>query len=135
MLRSFAIKELRETYLIALCRVGGLCLLPGGCDEVSALAVLLGRLLCYPVLGDSLSGAFAIVSGGLAIALGLRNRRGIRSEHVPLSPAPARPPVAIAWRKACRRSRDLSGRAAIPVLLYAWWAATPGTHASPFECR
>jgi len=139
MLRTLAQKELRETILIALAALVvyaylvttgiGLDLvpyfyLPGFYPDQRAI----------PFVGGVFSGMFVLVSAGFAIALGLRQSVGesIRDTFVFLLHRPVRRERLIAVKLVTGAVLYLAC-AGLPILMYAWWAATPRTHASPFS--
>jgi len=138
MLKTLAQKELRETILIALAAlvvyaylvITGIGLdllpyfyLPGFYPDERAI----------PFVGGVFSGMFVLVSVGFAIALGLRQSVGesIRDTFVFLLHRPVRRQRLIAVKLLTGAALYLVC-AALPILVYAWWAATPRTHASPF---
>lgn len=139
MLKTLAQKELRETGLIALAALVVYGYLVGTCMGF--------RLMPYfylpgfypderviPFLGGGFHGTFVLVSVGLAIALGLRQSLGesVRDTFVLLLHRPVRWERLIAV-KLLTGAALYSACAALPILVYAWWAATPRTHASPFS--
>jgi hypothetical protein len=87
-----------------------------------------------PFLTDAFQWQFAVVAFGLAAALGLRQSLGdflgdayLFLLHRPVSRTQilvTKLQVGLALYLIC---------AAAAILLYAWWASLPGTHASPFE--
>lgn len=138
MIRALAAKELRETSLVVLVALVvyayvvatgmGLTVLPG-----FYLPYLYADKLTIPFLGGGFRESLAMVSAGLAIALGLRQSAGesIRDTFVFLLHRPVRWHRLIAVKLLTGAALYLVC-AALPILLYAWWAATPVTHASPF---
>jgi hypothetical protein len=86
-----------------------------------------------PFVGHGYLANFAWVSAGLTIALGFRQSLG-ESIHGTWLFLLHRP---VAWKRLLG-VKLLVGVAsylicsAAAILVYAWWAATPGTHASPF---
>jgi hypothetical protein len=139
MLKTLAFKELRETSLVALAAlvvyayvVGtsmGFSLLPG----LYLLPYVYADEQVIPFLGGGIEETLALVSAGFAIALGLRQSAGesMRDTFLFLLHRPVR------WERTIG-VKLLTGAAvygvcaSLPILLYGWWAATPGTHASPF---
>ncbi len=134
MLKSLAIKELRETagigvvalifYAIFVAHAMGLPLVPWQPGTSHSI----------PLVSDSFRTMYFMISGCLAAALGLRQsalETAFGTEQFLLHRPVSRP-----WLIG---TKLLIGGcvylvvAALPVLLYAAWAATPGTHASPFE--
>lgn len=87
-----------------------------------------------PFVATSFIWPFAWISAGLALVLGVRQSKWEveRGTAVFLFHRPLR-------RTTIIRTKLLTGIAvyfliaAIPILLYGAWAATPGTHAAPFE--
>jgi hypothetical protein len=87
-----------------------------------------------PFLNDAFAAQFAVVAFVLAVALGLRQSLGdflgdayLFLLHRPLSRTQvvaSKLTVGLAIYLIC---------GAVPILLYAWWASLPGTHASPFD--
>ena len=134
MLKSLAIKELRETagigvvalifYAIFVSQAMGLPLVPWA--GISSYVI--------PFVNDSLQGTCLVISGCLAAALGLR-QSALETTFGTDQFLMHRPVL----RTQLVGAKLLIGVcvyltvAALPVLLYAAWAATPGTHASPFE--
>jgi hypothetical protein len=87
-----------------------------------------------PFLGGAFTLLFTLVSGVLAFVLGLwqtvgESRRDTYALllHLPL------PRGQIIGAKLATGLALYLTLAALPILALAWWAATPGTHASPFE--
>jgi hypothetical protein len=138
MTRALLYKELRETLPIAA--VGLACLVFIALDamEYSPLPNLLGGRYVgvIPFLShmDQFFGRFAVAAGAFAIALGFWHSLGDfwGEAHLFLLHRPVNRRkiyvtklfVGIVTYLLC---------AAAPILLYALWAATPGTHASPFD--
>ena len=86
-----------------------------------------------PFVGDGFSMTVAGVAVMLAVALGFRQTLGesLQGTYLLLFHLPA-----TRWRlvgaKLLVGLCIYSAGTAVPVLLFAFWAATPGTHASPF---
>jgi hypothetical protein len=136
MTSALAYKEFREILGIAALGLAALLLVALTSMGFSPLPGLLpgpkpGRI---PFVHDDFSQQFAIAAGLLAIALGLWQSlgdfRGDAQLFLLHRPVP--------WR-TIYATKLLAGLAAYlasgmaAILLYAIWAATPGTHASPFE--
>jgi hypothetical protein len=134
MLKSLAIKELRETagigvvalifYAIFVSQAMGLPLVPGASVDP----------LSSPLVSDSFRTMYFMISGCLAAALGLRQsvlETAFGTEQFLLHRPVSRP--WLIGTKLLTGGCVYLAVAAVPVLLYAAWAATPGTHASPFE--
>ena len=130
MFRAMALKELRETRGITLLALAAYALL------VAAEASPWGVRQRYwpPFVNDSLFfGWFICISAAMAIALGLRQTLG---ESIPGTyPFLFHRPADRRWLIGVKL---LTGSvlylvcAAVPIVAYGIWAATPGTHPSPF---
>lgn len=134
MHRQIALKELRETGWIA-----GVALVVQFYYVVGQMGLTLLPWLSRPAdppipfVGSGYTGSFAMVAVALAVALGFAQTSGesVRGTWLFLLHRP------MAWRTLVR-TKLLVGAAlyfaagAIPVLIYAVWANTPGRHASPF---
>jgi hypothetical protein len=85
--------------------------------------------------GDSMrfAGQFAVVSALMAIVLGFRQTLGeaLHGTYVFLFHLPA-PRMSLVYGKLLLGLFLYLACGAVPILLYGVWAATPGTHASPF---
>jgi len=130
MLRAMVYKELRETVLI-----GVLALVAFALSNYFPM-----RFYYYygdrgiPFVQDGFVGSFAMVAVGFAIVLGLRQSfvESMRGTWLFLLHRPIPRWHVIAVKLAVGAAMYLVC-AAVPILIYAQWAATPGTHASPFE--
>jgi hypothetical protein len=136
MTRALLYKEFRETLGIAA--VGLVALLGVAASSIGFPLLPFGWLSRpsgwqIPFVSDSFVSLFALVAAGLAVALGFRQSIGdflgdaqLFLLHRPIS------------RGRIYATKLLLGLAiyllcgVAPILLYAGWAATPGTHASPF---
>jgi hypothetical protein len=139
MYKALVLKELRETAGIAV---------------IALLAYLAGimNLLGYPVLPFGFLGFipryaavsipfldnqfyqwFIVISVGFVIAIGLRQTVGesVRGTWLLLMHRPLERRNLIAVKLAVGTALYLTV-SALAILIYAAWAATPGTHASPF---
>jgi hypothetical protein len=87
-----------------------------------------------PFLGGAFTLLFTVVSGMLAFVLGLWQTVGEtrRDTYALLLHLPMPRGRIIAAKLATGLALYLI-LAALPILALAWWAATPGTHASPFD--
>lgn len=136
MIKALAIKELREVRGIVLIALGlylalvsnlvGLGLftfpaLPRAGDEV-------------PFAGTAFATAFGLLSGVFALALGFRQSAWEvgRGTYLFLLHRPMRRDM-IFLTKLVTGIAVLLICGAVPIVLYAWWAAVPGHHPSPFE--
>jgi ABC-type transport system involved in multi-copper enzyme maturation permease subunit len=141
MFRAMALKEFREIRGIALLALVAYGLLVAAAiDPASSLNLFSlfgssGRSEMHvPFVNDAFSGKFFMISVIFTIALGMRQTLGesIRGTYPFLLHRPAD-------RRRLMATKLLVGTitcvicTAAPILLYGCWAATPGTHASPFE--
>jgi hypothetical protein len=138
MLRALIVKELRETagiVAIALAFYFYFTVKAMRHDLLFWFSSDYGDYLyAIPFVGERCLSSFAWVSAGLAIALGFRQSLGesIHSTWMFLLHRPIRRTHLIGVKLLVGPAVYLACAAAA-VLAYAWWAATPGTHASPFE--
>jgi len=139
MLKTLAQKELRETGLIALAALVVYAYLVGtgmgfNLTPNVSLLYLYADERVIPFLGGGFLHAFAMMSAGFAIVLGLRQSVGesVRDTFVFLLHRPVRREWLIGVKLLTGFTMYFVC-AALPILLYGWWAATPGTHASPFH--
>ena len=139
MTTALLYKEFRETLPIAV--VGLACLLLVALEAMgySPLPNLWfgGRLIgAMPFVGynDQFSSYFRMIAGGLALALGFWHALGDfwGEAHLFLLHRPVQRRTIYATKLVVGLVGYLLCAAA-PILLYGLWAATPGTHASPFE--
>jgi hypothetical protein len=129
-------KEFRETLGIAALGLVALLMVTGANMGLSPIPGLFGptRYGAIPFVSSSFAGQFALAAAGLALALGFRQSVGdfwgdaqLFLLHRPISRGrvyATKLAVGLVVYLCC---------AMLSVLLYALWAATPGTHASPFE--
>jgi hypothetical protein len=131
-------KEFRETLPIAV--VGLLCLLFVALNAMGYAPIpdlLYGNSMdAIPFLswGDSFNGNFRMTAGAFALGLGFWHALGDfwGEAHLFLLHRPVSRRSIYVTKLAVGLVAYLLCAAA-PILLYALWAATPGTHASPFE--
>ncbi len=134
MLKALVIKELRESAgIVALAVLGAIYVL----GEMTGTPVVPWQHrvnYAYPFANDSLSFNFWLVAGGLAIALGLRQTAWELGQgtyffllHRPI------PRGRIFALKLLIGSGLAMVLSAALVLIYAWWAMTPGHVAAPIE--
>jgi hypothetical protein len=133
MTSALTYKEIRENIGIASL---GLAALLAVAVANMGWGVLIGWRIygAIPFVSDGFFTPFVLLASGLAIALGLRQSVGdflgeayLFLLHRPVARRQvfaAKMLVGLALYAVC---------AVLPVLLYAWWASLPGTHASPFE--
>jgi hypothetical protein len=143
MHRQLALKEFRET--IAIGAVGFVCaiLLIGNLMElevdltglriISRHVTAPGPWLSIPFVDPWLDQGLALIGIPLALVLGFRQTLGesFRGLWLFLLHRPLRW-SAIVSTKLIVGAVVLLAALVVPVLVFAAWAATPGTHASPF---
>jgi hypothetical protein len=145
MWKALAFKEIREclwmaaaalaVYLYLVARhtgwdVGVLDIL----TDIPGLTMYGGGADVVPLVGNArLPGQLATVSALLAIVLGFRQTVGESLHgtyalllHLPISR------IGVVYTKLVSGLTVYLACAAVPIVLYSVWAATPGTHASPF---
>jgi hypothetical protein len=139
MYKALVFKELRETigtaviaflvYLAGIMNMLGYPVLPLGLFGLAPAA----QSRSIPFLNDQFQTWFIMVSVGYVIALGLRQTVGesVRGTWLLLLHHPMDRRRLIIVKLAVGASLYLLV-AAMAILIYATWAATPGTHASPF---
>jgi hypothetical protein len=134
MLKTLLWKELRETLGIAAAALVVYALFVSAEMGHSLLPVFNSRgTTSVPFVGDEFVPMFCFVSAGLAIALGLWQTavESGRSTWLFLLHRP------MGWRQLIGMKLAVGAAvylvcAALPILAYAWWAATPETHPNPF---
>jgi hypothetical protein len=141
MPRAMISKELREVLPVAAAGLALYLVLLAGSMGFNVNYVGYDLLPYYiggqsrgiPFLDGEFAWTFGLMSAALAIGLSLRQTVG----------ESARGTWLLLLHRPASRSRLIGMKllagagvyfvcGAIPILLYAWWAATPGTHASPF---
>ena len=134
MLRTLALKELRETIGIAVVALVLFAYFVTQGMGITLLPWARAYRSWIPFVNDPSLTSFALVAGLLAIALGFRQtawETAFGTDQFLLHRPLAR------WRligvKLLVGAIVLVVSSALPILVYASWAATPGTHASPFE--
>jgi hypothetical protein len=138
MTSALLYKEFRETLPIAALGLAALLLVALDAMGYSPIPNLLG----YPQQGripfvgyhDTFLGQFQMAAAGLALALGLWQSLGDfwGDAQLFVLHRPASRRLIYGVKLAIGLIAYLVC-AALPILLYASWASTPGTHASPFE--
>lgn len=136
-MKALALKELRElrgimalalvAYLILVARMIGvkaIDFLPGMPQEMETLPFVSGEFLSY----------FTILVALFGMALGFRQSawEASRGTYLFLLHRPVSRQAVFALKLAVG-VLVLWACSAIPILLYGWWAATPGQHPSPFR--
>ncbi len=148
MIKALAIKELRETAWIAAvglaayaCVVAtiispriedGMTMLPGMKTLAKAMYSEHDRL--FPFVMGSFDSSFTVISLALAAALAFRQTLGEErgGTYGFLLHRPVKRRSALLVKMAVGAGLLLLV-SALPILALATWAATPGTHPSPFE--
>ena len=134
MLRAMIAKELRETYWIALAALGiyVLCTLELMGYNLKSMVYMERHVI--PFASGEFTSMFGSISVCLALALGFR--QALWESFRGTWPVLLHRPVSRWWMVGVKLSAGLGlylATAAAPILLYAGRAATPGTHASPFQ--
>jgi hypothetical protein len=134
MHKTLARKELRETSgIAALALLANLAIVawPMG---VNMMPGLLPDRNWIPFVDDPVLIWTGAATGVLALALGFRQTawESIAGTDLFLLHRPLGRRTMIAVKLAAGTLVVLAC-GSLPTLIYAWWAATPGTHASPFE--
>jgi hypothetical protein len=135
MLTRLALKEVRENIWIAAAAMAVYLYFVMMLTGIGLGAVVdIGRGGIVPFVQTDLVMIFAMVGMCLASGLGLRQTVGesARGTFQFLLHRPAGRNQILATKLLTGAVLYL-GCSALPILLYAWWAATPGSHASPFE--
>jgi hypothetical protein len=137
MTSALAYKELRENLWIAAVGLAVMLLVALEAMGYGLRAGLIGPLSrggAIPFVSDSFTSVFGVVACCLALALGLRQSLGdfVGDAQLFLMHRPASRQLVVGTKLAVGLTLYLVC-GAVPIALYAAWAATPGTHASPFE--
>ena len=140
MWKVTAHKELRETLWLAALALAAYAYVVGSCTgipfvpEVLSLSRYALPAAIMPFINDEFFSNFVLISAALAIGVGMRQSAG-ESRHgtwLFLRHLPVEQWKLTAVKLAVGVAVCL-GTMALPILIYGWWAATPGTHPSPFE--
>lgn len=135
MLSALTLKELRESAGLAAVGLAGLVFLVLTSMGGNPLFVLMssGRPGTIPFIYGDFTWQLAITAGVLAIALGFKQSLGdLRSgAHQFVLTRPVTRHNVYLTKISVGLALHLL-IAALPVVIYSIWAATPGTHASPF---
>ena len=135
MIKTLAIKELRE--LVGIISLAALAMLYVLGEETgwkfapwSSSRV---RTQGVPFLSDDFTFILVLISGVFAIALGFKQSAwenvGNRYYYLLHRPLARNTVFLVKMAVGCALVLLMTS---VPVLLYGWWAATPGHHASPF---
>jgi hypothetical protein len=136
-MKALALKELREVGGIALAALGAyLALVVNlmGAKVFDWVPVIPAGTREVPFTGLGFLLFFTFVSVLFALALGFRQSawESARGTYPFLLHRPAGR-TAIFLTKLATGAAVLLACAAVPIVLYAWWAAVPGHHAGPFS--
>jgi hypothetical protein len=136
-MKALVLKELRELRGIAALALAAYLVLVARLTGVKAFDWVPGmpqEMEFPPFVAGQFQGFFALLTGVFAITLGFRQTAWESSQgtflfllHRPISRQ------AVFYIKLATGSLILVSCAAVPILLYGWWAATPGQIASPFR--
>lgn len=135
MWKAIVSKELRENWWIAGLGLAAYLYTVAANTGIQLLPpARIYRTWSMPFVSDSFRGSFIAISLALTIALGLRQTlsESVRGTWLFLLHRPVDRRIVIGLKLAVGAGLYLAGAAA-SILIYAWWAATPGTHASPFH--
>ncbi len=132
MLRAMIAKELRETAGIALLALLAYAYVVA-CHVGWRMPMQLGYTTTVPFVSDPFVSYFTMVAAALCLALGLRQTvaESVRGTWLLLLQRPVDRRRIVAVKLATGLSLYLLC-SALPILGYAWWAASPGKHAGPF---
>ncbi|HEV2968818.1 MAG TPA: hypothetical protein VGY55_02440 [Pirellulales bacterium] len=137
MWKAIVYKELRENLWIGAAALAIYAIMVGSFIGVDLTAAFVSRstnsAAQIPFSDDRFTGEFAILSALFAVVIGFRQTimESVRGTWLVLFNRPIEFGRVVALKL-------LSGAAiflvcsAVPILWYGCWAATPGTHASPF---
>lgn len=135
MTRALVYKELREVLGIAALGVAASMILALTFIGWRPLEMLWSSSQgTIPFVNDSFATQFGLLAFALAAALGFRQSLGdfLGDAQMFLLHRPVSRQHVYGVKLAVGLGAYLLC-AAVPVLLYGWWAAQPGTHASPFD--
>ena len=135
-MKALALKELREVFGIAAAALGGYLALAAslmGAKVFDWFPAMPSGTHEVPFTGSGFATLFTFISVAFAIALGFRQSawESGRGTYLFLLHRPV-PRDAIFLTKLATGVGVLFACAAAPILLYAGWAALPGTHPGPF---
>jgi hypothetical protein len=135
MIRALALKELREIAGIAAAALLANLVLAAALMGMQPFARLLKSGLTHgiPFVNPDIRPVLSFVAVPLALALGFRQSTWEAAQgtyqfllHRPILRD------AVFLTKLATGVATFLACTALPILLYAWWAATPGHHPSPF---
>jgi hypothetical protein len=134
MWKAVVWKELRENWWVAGLGLAAYLWMVASWVGLELLPVVRAvRVWAMPFVETGFLVNFTVLSLALTVALGLRQTlsESVRGTWLFLLHRPM-PRGTLVGLKLALGSVLYLACAATPILLYAWWAATPGTHASPF---
>jgi hypothetical protein len=134
MLKAIVSKELRETVGIALLALLAYACLVAGCvGWRMPLPLRFTYSAAIPFVADDFLVNFTVVAAALCLALGLRQSvaESIHGTWLFLFHRPADRRKIVVLKLVSGLSVYLLC-SALPILAYAFWAASPGKHAGPF---
>ncbi|HEV8058256.1 MAG TPA: hypothetical protein VGP68_00155 [Gemmataceae bacterium] len=136
-MKALALKELRELRGIAAVALVAYLILAARMMGVKAFDWVPGmpqNMEYPPFLSGEFLSFFSLLAGLFAIALGFRQSAWESSQgtylyllHRPISRQ------AVFFTKLATGAGVFVACSAMPIVLYGWWAATPGRHPSPFR--
>lgn len=134
MIRTLVTKELRETAWIAALALVAYLAVVSSLVDMKLFSFAYGKESGIPFVSENFLLPFQVITAALAIAVGFRQSAWemVRGTAVFLFHRPvARSTVIL--------TKVFTGLAIyflcslVPILIYAWWAATPGNYPAPFE--
>jgi ABC-type transport system involved in multi-copper enzyme maturation permease subunit len=134
MWKAIVYKELRENLGLGLLALAVYLFMAAAWIGVKLLPWNGGQEVLVPFVDDGFFLYFGWTAALLAIAIGLRQTlmESVGGTWLLLLHRPMRRGQVI-WLKLLTGAGLYLAFSAVPILVYAWWAATPGTHAGPFQ--
>jgi ABC-type transport system involved in multi-copper enzyme maturation permease subunit len=134
MLIALIRKELRETWWIAAVALAAFAFVIADLMGIEFENLRIGSPQLVPFTSDGFDESFTLIAACLAAALGFQQTiwEAFRGTWMFLLHRPLHRRTLIGAKLATGLVLYLVC-AALPVLIYAAWAATPGTHAGPFR--
>jgi hypothetical protein len=134
MWKAIVYKELHENLGLGLLALAVYTFMAASWIGVELLPWSASQEVLVPFVQDGFFAYFGWTAALLAIAIGLRQTlmESIGGTWPFLLHRPTRRGQVI-WLKLLTGSGLYLAFSAVPILVYAWWAATPGTHAGPFQ--
>jgi hypothetical protein len=133
MVKALVIKEIKGVLGVAVLAFLTLLYVVASETGVRIPFALSGYQRSVPFVGGEFQAVFGTIAGLLAIALGLKQTvwEDLFGTWQFLLHRPMSRRTIIFWKLVVGAGVYLVC-SAIPLLLYVWWAAAPGAHASPF---